>query len=209
MLKRLFHSRVALVVVAVAITAVVVSGVSWALQSPIDGGGVIHGCYQPKTGSVRLMVNSTCPKSEPMAIAWNQTGQQGEQGIQGPAGPSDTWSARVQNQQAIATTSPYGTDLASVTVPAGNYLVTAKATILRNTATAGALVACYLSAGTTQLDSTGVSMDDSTPSADYPVVNHATIGDVADDTTLTFSCNGTDELAAGSIITATQVGTLH
>jgi hypothetical protein len=147
-----------------------------------------------------------------LAISWNQTGQQGEPGNDGAPGPSDTWSARVSSQQAIeagTTTSPHGTVLASVTVPAGNYLVAAKTTILRNTATAGALVACYLDAGTIQLDSTGVSTDDATPFADYPVVNHATVGDVADDTTLTFSCAGTGELAGGSIITATQVGTLH
>lgn len=59
---------------------------------PVDGSGVIHGCYTNRTlnGShifVLQDAGSTCPNGT-TAIQWNQTGPAGAAGPQGPAGPT-------------------------------------------------------------------------------------------------------------------------
>ena len=62
-----------------------------AIAVPIDGSGVIYGCYTTKanaTASHMLVlqdVGTACPPNE-TAIKWNQTGPQGPAGPAGPAG---------------------------------------------------------------------------------------------------------------------------
>jgi hypothetical protein len=60
-----------------------------AIASIPDSEGVIHGCYQQKTGSLRVIDSSaaTCRPHE-VAIEWNRTGPQGPAGPQGPVGPT-------------------------------------------------------------------------------------------------------------------------
>jgi len=58
---------------------------------PVDGSGVIHGCYTTKTmdGSHVFQLQdagTTCPRGT-VAISWNQQGPQGPQGPQGAQGP--------------------------------------------------------------------------------------------------------------------------
>jgi hypothetical protein len=69
-------TRTKKLVVAGALTAAVVaSGVASALQSPIDSDGVIHACYNPTTGNVRLDVKGVCPsKGATTPISWAQRG---------------------------------------------------------------------------------------------------------------------------------------
>jgi hypothetical protein len=59
-----------------------------AIAGPIDGSGVIHGCYSVKSinGSHTLVlqdIGTTCP-SNTIAVKWNQ---QGPAGPAGPVGP--------------------------------------------------------------------------------------------------------------------------
>lgn len=60
--------------------------------SPIDGSGVIHGCYanSPVNGVLAIhLVNAGDPCPAGMtAISWNQQGPAGATGPQGPAGPT-------------------------------------------------------------------------------------------------------------------------
>jgi len=54
-----------------------------------DGGGVIHGCYAPPNGSLRVIdtaASGAC-KSTEKSLNWNQTGIQGPKGDQGVPGP--------------------------------------------------------------------------------------------------------------------------
>jgi hypothetical protein len=54
-----------------------------------DANGVIHGCYEPEEGKLRLIdpqQDRRC-KREETAIKWNQMGQQGPKGDTGAAGP--------------------------------------------------------------------------------------------------------------------------
>jgi hypothetical protein len=87
-MRRLLGSRLSVAVVASVVTAVVVGGVAWAVQSPVDGNGVIHACYNPTTGAVQLDVVGTCPKKgNTTPITWNA---QGPKGDPGPPGTSVT-----------------------------------------------------------------------------------------------------------------------
>jgi hypothetical protein len=118
-----------------------------------DSNGVIHGCYQNIKGTLRVVESpSDCQISE-TALNWSQqgptgqtgptgpTGPQGEQGVPGPPGPAgppgppgppgvgkafqtDKFSAAVPNGDQ--------TTVASLALPAGNYVVTAKGTVENN-----------------------------------------------------------------------------
>jgi len=82
---RIFKSRLFAACAASVITALAVGGVAWAVQSPVDGAGVVHGCYNPSTGAFKLNVAGGCPaKGDTTPISWNA---QGPQGATGPAGP--------------------------------------------------------------------------------------------------------------------------
>jgi hypothetical protein len=64
-------------------------GGAYAITSIPGANGVIHGCYQKKTGILRVVAaGSRCSRSE-QAIAWNQQGPKGAKGSTGPAtGPA-------------------------------------------------------------------------------------------------------------------------
>jgi uncharacterized repeat protein (TIGR01451 family) len=86
-MKRLLRSRLFTACVASTVTALVVGGVAWAVQSPVDGNGVVHACYNANSGDVQLNVTGNCPaKGRTKPITWNVRGPQGLQGPPGPAG---------------------------------------------------------------------------------------------------------------------------
>jgi hypothetical protein len=70
-------------------SALVVLASSIAVASIPDSAGVIHGCYQQKTGLLRVVDSGadSCRPDE-TAIQWSQTGPQGPVGPQGSAGPA-------------------------------------------------------------------------------------------------------------------------
>ena len=66
-----------------------IGGAGLAAGAIPDSGGVIHGCYLNKIGTLRVIDSAAggqCSSLE-TAIQWNQTGPQGPVGSQGPAGP--------------------------------------------------------------------------------------------------------------------------
>jgi collagen type I alpha len=68
------------------------AGAAIVATGPIDGSGVIHGCYTTRAvnGShifVLQNAGSTCPRGT-TAISWNQQGPAGPAGATGPAGPA-------------------------------------------------------------------------------------------------------------------------
>lgn len=82
-------------VVPVSIAAVIASsGIGYVVaRADIPDGGVVNGCYNTRTGMLRVIdtsANQSCNPSE-AALSWNQTGPQGPagpQGVAGPAGPA-------------------------------------------------------------------------------------------------------------------------
>jgi hypothetical protein len=96
-----------------------------------DAGGVIHGCYKPENGQLRIVEgDAACGPSE-TAIQWNATGIQGPQGPQGPIGPQGPQGAPGDDSTRTAgglirpdgTTTQTTTDFVSRKVGAGHYQV--------------------------------------------------------------------------------------
>lgn len=87
--RRIIIAGVSAMVVAGGGTATAATVLS---RSPIDGSGVIHGCWSNKAinGSHVFALQDAgtrCPNGT-TAISWNQAGPAGPAGPQGPAGPS-------------------------------------------------------------------------------------------------------------------------
>jgi uncharacterized repeat protein (TIGR02543 family) len=80
------------IVVLSAVALGLAAGVGVATGAIPDGGGVIHACYNPKVGVLRVIDPGTTPPQQcqtwlgEVPLAWNQTGPRGAQGATGPTG---------------------------------------------------------------------------------------------------------------------------
>lgn len=73
---------------ALLVTVLVGGGVAYSAIP--SAGGAISGCYNAKSGQLRVIdvdAGQSCARNE-VAIAWNHTGPQGPQGPTGPQGPA-------------------------------------------------------------------------------------------------------------------------
>lgn len=139
--KKLIAGIVAIVAVAAGTTA---------FAAIPDSGGVIHGCYDTKTGALRILdwptngMSLSCAPKEG-GLTWNQqgpAGPKGDKGDQGDPGPSDAYVAATAPGAAISL--DYSAKVvASISLPAGKYLVSAKAW-LRSTDSIGSNNTCKL-----------------------------------------------------------------
>jgi hypothetical protein len=139
-----------------AAVAVVISGVIAYANIP-GANGVIHGCYDTSTGTLRVIdfeAGQKCRVPGESALNWNQTGPQGPQGPTGPAGPQGLTGPQgpagphgpqgPQGPQGPAGTGgaatfaftsslvqlqPGFTQIAAKALPAGNWVVVATATV--------------------------------------------------------------------------------
>ena len=86
---RRFRPSPALLVAVVAL-CVSLGGVAWATIP--DSSGVIHGCYIPKVGVLRVIDTGAKPAEKcvtslgEVPLNWNQTGPAGPAGATGPQG---------------------------------------------------------------------------------------------------------------------------
>ena len=86
MLERLRRAVTFANVTSVLALLFAMSGAAYAVTSGPAAIGVIHGCYQKRSGTLRLVnAGATCLRSE-QAIAWDVRGPQGVQGLTGPRG---------------------------------------------------------------------------------------------------------------------------
>jgi hypothetical protein len=125
--------RVGQVLVALAVVGVGF-GITSAVQADIPDSGVIHGCYgkpgTPQKGQLRVRdfdQGEQCRFYE-NTLDWNATGPTGPTGATGPTGPtgprgpSDSWYAESGGNVNMTGFTPV--TVASVTLPAGNFVVT-------------------------------------------------------------------------------------
>jgi hypothetical protein len=77
------------VVSGIAMLGLAAAGIAYATIP--DSGGVIHGCYDTKTGALRVIDAGSCAGKEG-ALNWNQTGPQGPPGPTGPAGTAPAFA---------------------------------------------------------------------------------------------------------------------
>ncbi|MDF2445938.1 MAG: hypothetical protein K0S46_1174 [Moraxellaceae bacterium] len=121
------------------------------LAGQAAAGDVYRACADTGNKQVRpssILVNSlpACTNKEAVHV-WNQTGPQGLQGPQGPTGPSAAYVKYGQPLTVLPVT-PAGsfpneawTDVATLDLPAGSYVITAKASRIVNRSTTEAEVA--------------------------------------------------------------------
>jgi hypothetical protein len=109
--RRRRHLRHAAAAVA---TIVMVGGAGIAYATIPGSNGVIHGCYDTRSGELRVVdsAESSCRRGE-RSIRWNETGPRGPAGAAGVAGPAGSPGA-VGPQGAAGSTGATG-----ATGPAG------------------------------------------------------------------------------------------
>jgi hypothetical protein len=90
-------------------------GGAYAIAAIPGAGGVIHGCYQKRTGNLRVVgARKKCRTSE-RAVTWSQTGPGGLPGPQGAEGPQGVQGPKGDDGPPGPATGPAGGDLT------GNY----------------------------------------------------------------------------------------
>jgi len=124
-----------LAVLAAAVALVAAAGVAYAAIP--DSGGVVHGCYATRDGSLRVIDAATgqsCDPRKENALDWNVAGPQGPVGPagpqggvgpQGPAGPAGLGHAYEVSASGVAI-STSSTPVVSASVPDGSYVVIAQ-----------------------------------------------------------------------------------
>jgi hypothetical protein len=135
------------ITVGVIVGVMAASGIGYAavhLGSPIDGSGVIHGCYGAKTGAVVLRVGATCPSGDTTPISWNQRGLMGAQGSPGATGAPGISHAYSATNSFAALPRYVETNVVQLSLPAGRYALSAKLEIDKITATAASAITCHL-----------------------------------------------------------------
>ena len=206
----------------VIVGALAAGGIAYATIP--DAGGVIHGCYQKKQGTFRVIdtdQSQTCSSSE-TSLDFNQTGPQGQPGTTGatgptgatgatgatgPTGPSDVWSVDgydagnknvppAPSEEILATTS---------TLPAGSYFVQAETSLENNTATAMDYV-CDI------VDSEANTYGEArTSNSDWATLPVQAVVTLASPDAISFECTATGALseAFNWQLSAIKVGTVH
>ena len=184
--------------------------VSWVLPVPSVPGPIGPRCCRSRRARRSSRpIGLTGPAGPPGADG--ATGPAGPAGSQGPAGPSAGFTAQFGLSSTAVSVVSTPTQVTSILVPVGSYIVTAKV-VLANTSTTGpTAVTCLLAQG-----SSGRTIDRSdgflvaTASGDLTL--HAAVQvSVASDGQLRLSCirfASTVVTASNSQLTAIQVGSL-
>jgi hypothetical protein len=145
-MKKYFRTRTLRIALVSGVLLAVAGSVAYATIP--DGGKVFHACMLNNVGTMRL-IDQSLPSGSLMshctsfetAVAWNQTGQQGLPGLQGPAGPqgsegpagptgpSDAYAVQPAGADCCPVLTKDRTEVARLTLPAGSYVLTGKASI--------------------------------------------------------------------------------
>lgn len=190
----------------VALVACAAGGVAYAAIP--DSNGVIHSCYQKNVGNLRVVdteAGQACrPSEEPLDLNVSGTpgpsGTTGPQGPTGPPGPAGGGAPGVWDATASASIAQQGSaTIVSLSLPAGNYFVVAKASIF-----GGGGYTCRLLADGTTVDT---SLTTANALASPSVQSAVTL---AADGTVSLRCDSTTNAASVTgHIDAIQAGTIQ
>jgi hypothetical protein len=188
-----------------------VFGIATAVQADIPDNGVIHGCYgkpgTPYKGNLRVRDASAgeqCHFYE-NTLDWNQVGPTG---ARGPTGPSDLWQSNGFGQE-VALTSFLNNNVATLSLPAGNFSVIAKVGVTD--------IAAATEFSCTLIDKSGVgTVDESfartTAAFEEIDVPLQTVLTFASPASVELSCTATDNVnsfARNWKMQAIKIGTVH
>jgi hypothetical protein len=151
--KHLRRRRWPVVCAALLASATAAAGVAYAAIP--DGSGVFTACEQTSNGSIRLIDPSLgsgshlghCTAQETQ-VSWNEqgpTGPQGPTGAQGTPGADGAAAGFSAASTGWTNLGIFATQVASVELPAGKYVVTGTAN-LQNSGVGVDGTSCYLSA---------------------------------------------------------------
>jgi hypothetical protein len=125
-------------VLASAALAVALGGAAWAAIPTAEG--VIHGCYNKRSGQLRVIDTAThakCGRRE-AELNWEEIGPPGPRGgggargatgPPGPTGPEGPSNAYVASQSGPATLSGTARGVLTLSLPAGKYVLSASVRI--------------------------------------------------------------------------------
>jgi len=190
----------------VGVLAAVFAGTTAFAAIP-DGGGVIHGCYDKASGAMRVTDTATnVPKActaKEVALNWNQQGPKGDPGVQGPKGDPGSSDGYIRHPLGGVGILG-GTQVASMYVPAGSYMLSAK--FLMGSFTPNQLFTCSFGAGA-DIDKLTGNVNDTVTNSYFGLTTAHTF-DVGG--WLVLSCNSTNIVVAQDItLTAIKVGEIH
>jgi hypothetical protein len=122
-------------VISVLALVAALGGVAYsAIPDPV---GVIHGCRENVNGVLRVIdtgAGQACDPARETALNWSQQGPAGATGVQGPAGPQGPpGQPPAFTKSVVKATVPDNVgfvEVARLNVPAGRYVVIAKAVAL-------------------------------------------------------------------------------
>ena len=166
---------------------------------------VIYGCYKKVNGQLRIVKGSGQCRPPEVSIFWNQVGPQGPpgpEGPQGPPGPPGTGNVWITHQGNPVTLTDTGAQVLSLTVPAGTYAISAKASVA-NLDSAVQPAYCALSTGdTSEVELAGGSDDIE------QVISLLDAATFASQTAITLSCFTFNGSAVDGVLAAIEVGDL-
>ncbi len=205
------------------VAVLLVGGVAYATIPGPDG--VIHGCYLPGVGDLRVIDPTLAPPNavplelptayacalNEIPLSWNQTGPPGPPGPKGdpggptPAGSTDGFidTSGTPGNKLIPLTDGRATPVASIAVPNGSYILMANTTI-NNIGGRNRAPTCRLDP-LTGSESTGTTQVRPRRSAEIALADGATFNQPP---VITLSCSARESNAHG-FLTAIKVNVLH
>lgn len=187
-----------------AASALAVLGAGFAVAA--TSGTTIKACAAKSDGSLRMA--KKCKTNE-KAVSWGVTGPKGATGATGPAGPSDVYLFSAAG--VAAGTLQSGSNVATFTLPAGNWLLDSDVRVGGTAAESAVYCTFNISGAVTGTTFTTSTVAPKAPatftSAVLPVMGAVNLIQA---TPLNLYCRNTDGAASisKSPITATRVGTL-
>ncbi len=199
---RKLSTRMASMASIAMVLAVVTGAVAYAHGG---GGGAVHACVSNVGGIVRIVEpNSGCPATA-SPLDWNV---QGPRGPVGPAGPSEAFATRQPPGGSASIGSEGQVRVLSLVVPAGSYVINAKAMVAKTFPQQGMNYAgCQLSTG--DASTTDLTPGDSAGIDSIPLHDTATFRGA---TTIALDCHLDGEgllMIVNSRLTAMKVGSLR
>ena len=119
-MKAALSGRTRLAVLTLVVLAAAAAGIAYAAIP--DAGGVVHGCYAKRDGTLRVIdteQGGSCNASKETTLDWNRTGPQGPAGPQGATGPQGPAGPRGPGASTVQVNAPVGQETVLTTLPDG------------------------------------------------------------------------------------------
>jgi hypothetical protein len=134
-----------------------------AVDARAQSGGTIDACVHVGSSTLRIINAPAGCRANEVLVTWNVAGPQGPQGDPGPQGPAGLTEVYAPpllpgTNQVLCNQAQCETTLATLSVPAGKYVIWAKAVISHwTTGNTAPTSFCYIAAGPLIVDAFGAT----------------------------------------------------